>query len=69
MKFRFSLWNVNNRNLRAGHLEILRKQDFHIVAIQEVSAAFNAALKASDVFEWSVFFRSPIDPPRRTKGD
>ena len=55
MKFRFASWNVNNRNLTAGHLEILRKQDVHIVALQEVSAAFYVALKASDLFEWSAF--------------
>jgi endonuclease/exonuclease/phosphatase family metal-dependent hydrolase len=55
MKFRFASWNVNNRNLTDGHLRILREQQIHAVALQEVSAKFHTALTETDLFEWSAF--------------
>jgi len=53
MRFRFASWNVNNRNLTEGHLKILREQQVHAVALQEVSTKFDTALKGADLFEWS----------------
>lgn len=53
MRFRFASWNVNNRILTVRHLDLLRQASTDILALQEVSARFHAALTASDLFGWS----------------
>ncbi|WP_105327598.1 MULTISPECIES: hypothetical protein [Pirellulaceae] len=67
MKIRFGSWNVNHRKLRQAHLDILLDAQVHLLACQEVSASFHAALDASGLFDWSV---SSLDlrPPEPDEG-
>lgn len=53
MKFRFASWNVNQRRLTGGHLSLVRDLCADVVALQEVSAHFHAALAAAAVYSWS----------------
>lgn len=53
MKFRFASWNVNNRNLAPVHVDLLRTVRPDVIALQEVSTSFYAALAATNLFRWS----------------
>ncbi len=55
MEFRFSSWNVNNRNFRDAHSTLLKRVDTDLLALQEVSASFYSALCESGLFDWSEF--------------
>ncbi len=51
---RFATWNVNNRLLRSGHIEFLKRLQPDVLTLQEVSAGFHEALVESGVFGWGV---------------
>jgi hypothetical protein len=53
VRFRFASWNVNNRTLTRAHLDRLREARPDIIALQEASAEFHAALVAADRFAWA----------------
>jgi endonuclease/exonuclease/phosphatase family metal-dependent hydrolase len=54
MTFRFGSWNVNRRRLTADHVDLLSRAGCDVVALQEVSAEFHAALASQPLFHWSV---------------
>jgi len=67
MQFRVSSWNVNNRNFRDTHAELLRRVDTDLLALQEVSPDFYQKLTDTNVFDWSVFSLS-LRPPQCEEG-
>lgn len=54
MRFRFISWNVNNRTLTDRHQDRLRELSPDVLALQEASARFHAALTAANLFGWSM---------------
>jgi exonuclease III len=67
MQFRASSWNVNNRDFRDTHAELLRRVDTDLLALQEVSPDFHKALDSSGLFDWSAFSLS-FRPPQHEEG-
>lgn len=67
MPFRVASWNVNNRNFRDTHAELLRRVDTDLLALQEVSPGFYQKLTDTGVFDWSAFSLS-LRPPQRDEG-
>jgi endonuclease/exonuclease/phosphatase family metal-dependent hydrolase len=67
MQFRVSSWNVNNRNFRGTHAELLRRVDTDLLALQEVSPSFYQELTGTGLFDWSEFSLS-LRPPQREEG-
>lgn len=67
MQFRVSSWNVNNRNFRDTHAELLRRVDTDLLALQEVSPGFHKELTGTGLFDWSAFSLS-LRPPQREEG-
>ncbi len=65
--FKFGSWNVNNRRLRNAHIDILRGQNFDLLAMQEVSRDFHDALTKTDLFKWSLSSLA-IRPPQADEG-
>lgn len=51
---KFATWNVNNRVFKPSHVEFLRSLQPDLLALQEISAGFHAALMQSGVFGWGV---------------
>ena len=54
MTFKFGSWNVNSRDLKGGHVDLLRRVDCDVLALQEATKDFHAELAALPLFEWSV---------------
>jgi endonuclease/exonuclease/phosphatase family metal-dependent hydrolase len=54
MKFTFGSWNLNNRSLQNGHLELLRSVDCDLLALQEATERFHSELSKLNLFDWSV---------------
>jgi exonuclease III len=67
MQFRVSSWNVNNRNFREAHAELLGKVDTDLLALQEVSPGFHQALRDTGLFDWSAFSLT-LQPPHAEAG-
>ena len=67
MQFRVSSWNVNNRNFRDTHAELLRRVDTDLLALQEVSPDFYQKLTGTGIFDWSEFSLS-LRPPQPEGG-
>ena len=67
MQFRVSSWNVNNRNFRETHAELLRRVDTDLLALQEVSGGFYEKLTDTGIFDWFAFSLS-LRPPRPEQG-
>jgi exonuclease III len=67
MQFRVSSWNVNNRNFRDTHAELLRRVDTDLLALQEVSPGFSQKLTDTGIFDWSEFSLS-LRPPQPEEG-
>jgi hypothetical protein len=67
MQFRVSSWNVNNRNFRDTHAELLRRVDTDLLALQEISQGFYQELTGTGLFDWSAFSLS-LRPPQREEG-
>jgi endonuclease/exonuclease/phosphatase family metal-dependent hydrolase len=67
MQFRASSWNVNNRNFRDTHAELLRTVDTDVLALQEVSPGFYKELANTGLFDWSEFSLS-LRPPQHEEG-
>ncbi|MGE0736607.1 MAG: hypothetical protein AB7P50_17820 [Alphaproteobacteria bacterium] len=67
MEFKFGTWNVNGRRLSDAHVEALRRHELDLLALQEVSEGFHAALSKCGVFDWSI---SSLDlrPPHADEG-
>jgi endonuclease/exonuclease/phosphatase family metal-dependent hydrolase len=64
--FKFGSWNVNGRRLKAGHIELLRKTDCDLLALQEATRDFHEELSKSQLFEWSV---SSLSLPSSNPGE
>jgi len=54
MTFKFGSWNVNSRDLKGGHVDLLRRVDCDVLVLQEATKDFHAELTALPLFEWSV---------------
>lgn len=67
MRFRFSSWNVNNRNFRDSHATLLKSVDTDLLALQEVSPNFSSSLASGGLFEWGEFSLAHR-PPRNDEG-
>lgn len=70
MKLRFASWNVNNRNLSPGHIQIFRDVEPDVVALQEASPSLHQALAAESLFAWGAFsltLRPPLDGEGRSR--
>jgi endonuclease/exonuclease/phosphatase family metal-dependent hydrolase len=63
MRFRFASWNVNNRLLKEGHLDLLQLIRPDLIAFQEVSSSFYSSLTDRGLFAWSVSSLSLRPPP------
>lgn len=51
---KFATWNVNNRMFKPSHVEFLKSLQPDVLALQEISVGFHAALVESGVFDWGV---------------
>jgi exonuclease III len=67
VQFRASTWNVNNRDFRDTHRELLRRVDTDLLALQEVSPGFHKELESTGLFDWSAFSLS-LRPPQHEEG-
>ena len=67
MKIKFTTWNVNNRLLQTSHLELLRKVNSDVLALQEVNPKFYNALLNTHFFGCSTFSLA-LRPPNKTEG-
>src|SRR5437016_462126 len=67
MQFRVFSWNVNNRNFRDTHAELLRRVDTDLLALQEVSPGFYQKLTDTGILDWSAFSLS-LRPPATRRG-
>ena len=66
-KFTFGSWNLNNRSLQSGHVELLRTVDCDLLALQEASEGFHSELSKLNLFDWSVSSLT-IRPPGVAEG-
>lgn len=55
MQFKFGTWNVNYCNLKSAHVDLLRRENCHLLALQEVKPHFHKALADVGLFDWSVY--------------
>jgi Endonuclease/Exonuclease/phosphatase family len=67
MKFTFGSWNLNNRSLKNGHVELLRSADCDLLTLQEATERFHSELAKLNLFDWSVSSLA-LRPPRADEG-